>query len=149
MCFIIKGLIQNGRSVFLVAMLLLFAFPFSVSGSDELKEAPRQDVLKRLEELEEQLLEMQLKESGKVPVTAFDSIKLDFGGFITQTFTSNFNGDSPDRSSFDQTNLEILIGADITENHRFFTAVGYLPEDYFKNLAASSKNKIKAVLKVK
>jgi hypothetical protein len=138
MYYIFKGLKSKGLGVMLAATLLLFGFPFSVSGNDELKETPRQDMLKRLEELEEQLLEIQLKESHKVPVTSFDSLKLDFGGFITQTFTSNFNGDSPDRSSFDQTNLEILIGADITENHRFFTAVGFLRQADLVNEATAS-----------
>jgi hypothetical protein len=84
------------------------------------------DVNARLEALEEELLELQLKQSEKAPVTAFDAIRLDFGGFITQTFTSTFNGGSPSKASFDQTNLEFLIGADVTERDSVFVAVGFL-----------------------
>lgn len=116
----------------MVALLLfILAFPLTAESRDE-------ELLKRLQELEEQVLELQLKETGKAPVTAFDAIKLDFGGFITQTFTSTFNGDSPDRSSFDQTNLEFLVGADITENHRFFTAVGFLRQSDLVNEATAT-----------
>ena len=82
------------------ALVLLFVF-----AAPQFALAESEDISARLEALEEELLELQLKQSEKTPVTAFDSMRLDFGGFITQTFTSVFNGDGPSRSSFDQTNL--------------------------------------------
>ena len=74
------------------ALVLLLVFV------PQLALAESEDISARLEALEEELLELQLKQSGKTPVTAFDSIRLDFGGFITQTFTSVFAGDGPSRS---------------------------------------------------
>jgi hypothetical protein len=111
-------------------LLLVFVPQFALAESE--------DISARLEALEEELLELQLKQSEKTPVTAFDSIRLDFGGFITQTFTSTFAGDSPSRSLFDQTNLELLIGADITENDSFFAAVGFLRQADLINEASAA-----------
>ena len=121
-----------GAVKWLGALVLLLLFV------PQLALAESEDISARLEALEEELLELQLKQSGKTPVTAFDSIRLDFGGFITQTFTSVFAGDGPSRSSFDQTNLELLVGADITENDSFFAAVGFLRQADLVNEASGT-----------
>jgi hypothetical protein len=118
------------------ALVLLFVF-----AAPQFALAESEDISARLEALEEELLELQLKQSEKTPVTAFDSMRLDFGGFITQTFTSVFNGDGPSRSSFDQTNLEFLIGADVTERDSFFAAIGFLRQaDLINEGSASDVN---------
>jgi hypothetical protein len=124
---------RNFRIVkWLGALVLLFVF------APPLALAESEDISARLEALEEELLELQLKQSEKTPVTAFDSIRLDFGGFITQTFTTVFNGDSPSEASFDQTNLEILIGADVTEKDSFFAAIGFLNQSDLINEATGT-----------
>ncbi len=138
MVFNSKKPIENWANLLLIITLLFFATPFSAKGNDETQKSSQQEIQKKLKELEDQIIELQLKESNRVPVTSFDSLKIDFGGFISQTFTSVFNGDSPSQSSFDQTNLEILIGADITENHRFFTAIGFLRQADLINEATAT-----------
>jgi hypothetical protein len=124
------------QNIAIISFFILLSTASAFGGEDEINA--------RLEALEEELLELQLKQSNKVNVTAFDAIRLDFGGFITQTFTSTFNGGSPSKSSFDQTNLEFLIGADITERDSVFAAVGFLRQSDLssENTATDVKSRV-------
>lgn len=87
----------------------------------------------RIEELEQQLIESEVAETEKSVVTAFDALQLDIGGFLNQTYSHNIGGDSPQSGSFDQTNFEMLISAELTERDRFFTALGFLRESQLAN----------------
>ncbi|MBT5027215.1 MAG: porin [Nitrospina sp.] len=107
------------KGISILTLLFMFMLPqYSLAQGDDIRE--------RLDEIERELLDLHLKQTDKTSVTAFDSMRLDLGGFITQTFTTTFNGDSPDRSSFDQTNFELLMGADVTDRDSLFIALGFL-----------------------
>ncbi len=83
--------------------------------------------------LSEQLIDLQVENSSEVPINTFDSIKFNLGGFITQTYTVNHAGDFSTDDQFDQTNIELLLSADITEEDRFFASLGYLRQHDFDN----------------
>jgi len=79
------------------------------------------------------LIDLQVENSSEVPINTFDAIKFNLGGFITQTYTVNHAGDFGTQDQFDQTNIELLLSADITEKDRFFAALGYLRQHDFDN----------------
>lgn len=115
-----------------VLMCLLFVSPASLLADDHGKKSAM-DTIKSLESkvdiLETQVADLELLQSQGNPVTTFDSIRLDFGGFITQQFTGIVNSEN-DEGSFDQTNVELLIGADVTEKDSFFAALGFLRRSF-------------------
>lgn len=60
-------------------------------------------------------------------VGVFDAMSLDLGGFLTQTLTLA-HGDEQTEISPNQTLLEILLRANVTERTSLFTALGWLRE---------------------
>ncbi len=91
------------------------------------------ELQKSVADLENELLDLKVQKSSRVGISAFDAMKFDFGGFISQTWTLNHGGDFSSENSFDQTNVELLLSADITEKDRFFSALGYLRQHDFEN----------------
>ena len=81
----------------------------------------------RLDEIEDMLFDIDERVGSHPLVHAFDAINLNFGGFLTQQFTTAVGEDSS-KSSFNATQLELLISADVTEDISFFAALGFLRE---------------------
>jgi len=81
----------------------------------------------RVDNLEEQLFEIEEKMGGKGIVHTFEVFDLDLGGFLTQSYTAAF-GEASDEYSFNMTQLEILVKANIDEHWSLFTALGFLRE---------------------
>jgi len=86
-------------------------------------------VAERVDDLEMQLFETQdaLGSTERAIVKAFDAKRLMIGGFLSQQFTSVF-GEDDAAHSFNATQLEILLRADISEKLSFFAAQGFLWE---------------------
>lgn len=77
-------------------------------------------------------IEMQLQDiseqTGSRPlVHAFDSIKLDIGGFLHTAYTY-VDGENASEGSFNRQNFELLIGSELTDNWSAFIASGFLRE---------------------
>jgi hypothetical protein len=85
------------------------------------------DVNRRLDEIEEQMFEMEDRVGSRTLIQAFDASSLDIGGFLTQQF-SYAVGEDNSEASFNATQFELLIAADITEDISVFTAPGFLRE---------------------
>lgn len=85
------------------------------------------DVNSRLDELEEQMFDLDERTGSRAIIHAFDAISLDIGGFLTQQFTYAIGEDS-DEASFNATQFELLIKADLTDEISVFTALGFLRE---------------------
>ena len=79
------------------------------------------------DDLTSQLLDLDDKVGKSGVVHVFDALDLQLGGFLTQTFTTVI-GESDTESGFNQTLLEILLRAQITEDLSLFTALGFLRE---------------------
>jgi len=89
--------------------------------------SPDDEVSARLELLEEQVFNLEDRVGSGGVVNVFDSANLTIGGFITQQF-SVVNGDDGTQESFNATQFELLLSADITEDLSLFTALGFLRE---------------------
>jgi len=101
----------------------------------------------RLEILEDTMLDVEEKIGSRAVVNAFDSLKLDIGGFFHSAFTY-VNGEDSNASSFNRQNFELLISAELNKQWSGFFAGGFLREadDPFsvgniENPAFNSKNK--------
>lgn len=81
----------------------------------------------RLAAIEDMLMDIDERVGTRGLVRAFDAINIDIGGFLTQSLTV-VKGDGSSDASFNNTQFELLIGADITENLSLFVAQGFLRE---------------------
>ncbi len=81
----------------------------------------------RIAALEDMFLDMDERVGTRGLVQAFDAISIDIGGFLTQSLTVVKGGGSSD-ASFNNTQFELLIAAQITEEVSFFVAQGFLRE---------------------
>ncbi len=89
--------------------------------------APQQDEGERIDDIEERLEEISDRIGSRAVVNAFDAEKLDIGGFYSQSFTSVI-GDEESESSFNQSQFELLLRAQINKDWSFFGAFGFLRE---------------------
>lgn len=81
----------------------------------------------RLEAIEDVLMDLDERVGSRGVVHLFDGMSLDIGGFLTQSFTA-VHGDSSTESSFNATQFELLIKAQVTNNLSLFGALGWLRE---------------------
>lgn len=81
----------------------------------------------RLNALEAALADSQDKISNRTIVHAFESIKLDIGGFLHSAYTF-IDTEEESVGSFNRQNFELLIGAEISESWSAFVAGGFLRE---------------------
>lgn len=95
----------------------------SLEAADE----EHEETAETLELVEELVFDLDEKVGDRALVRAFDAINLDIGGFLTQTYTVAV-GEGGTEDSFNQTQFELLIGADVNEDISLFTALGFLRE---------------------
>ena len=88
----------------------------------------------RYEELSERLLEQEVltqeldeRVGSRAIVHAFDSMQLDFGGFLHSAFT-HVHGDNGSASSFDRLTFEILLKAQFSRRFSAFFAQAFIRE---------------------
>ena len=93
----------------------------------EMFEEFQADSSERLDASEEQLIEVEDRIAGRPLVRTYDALGLRFGGFLTQTF-SGVQGQETDVFSANQTLLELLVSADLTDDVSAFAAIGFLRE---------------------
>ena len=72
-----------------------------------------------IDNIEEQVDELYELTNNKVVINSFDSIRLDFGGFIHSAYTY-IDAEDGSAGSFNRQNVELLIGADIGKNWSLF-----------------------------
>ncbi len=107
----------------------------------------QEDTAERLDILEESMLDVEEKIGSRAVVNAFDSLKLDIGGFFHSAFTYA-KGEDSSATSFNRQNFELLISAELNKQWTGFFAGGFLREsdDAFalgntNDPAFNSKNK--------
>lgn len=119
----LKNLVKSTGLMILASTML-----FSVSSAEEDIEAIKEE----MELLKTQMTDLELLLSQGNPVTTFDSIRLDLGGFVHQTFTSILNSEN-DEASFDRTEAEIFVGADVTQNDSIFAVLKFVRESHLED----------------
>lgn len=90
--------------------------------------APIHETLGILEEdladQDERLAELEEQVGQRGVVHAMDALKLDLGGFISQTFTS-ISSDDDFQSSFDLSQFELFIAGEVSEKLTYFTILEF------------------------
>lgn len=86
--------------------------------------------VKALEEIQEATLQQQQQQQ---PVTPYTAQKIQFGGFSTANFRSNFGKSTSKEYTFEEVDLDLLIGADVTEKLRLFADVHFAFHSHFEN----------------
>jgi len=97
------------------------------SSSSSASDASNNDSEERLETLEDSLLDLEERVGSRAVVNAFDSTKLDIGGFFHSAYTA-IDGENGNASSFNRQNFELLISAELNETWSGFFAGGFLRE---------------------
>jgi len=87
----------------------------------------RGDIAARVDELENIVFDLDERVGSRTVAHAFDAIQLDIGGFITQSFSAAFGG-GQQPASFNNTQFELLIKAQVTDDWEIFLAQGFLRE---------------------
>ncbi len=82
---------------------------------------------KRLQTIEDSLLDVQEIIGSRAVVNAFDSIKLDIGGFLHSAYTY-IDAEDDSAGSFNRQNFELLISAELNKQWSAFYAGGFLRE---------------------
>lgn len=86
----------------------------------------------KIKQLEDDVFELKVQQSGKKAVRVFDALNLSLGGQVTSTFTTIFGNDTSTQSIFDGTKFRILFSADISDRLNLFLNPDFvLSADYF------------------
>lgn len=93
----------------------------------QLRSQQSADIPARVEELEEYTDSIDKYFTQDALVGSFESIKMDFGGFLHSAYT-HVEGEAASASSFNRQNVELLVRADLSERWSIFFAGGYLRE---------------------
>lgn len=113
-------------------LLLVVGGITCISTAQEPNESTGQDATQdemndRIDELENQVMELEERVGDRAVVHAFDAIKLDLGGYLTQTFTTVWSEDTT-RSSFDSAHFQFFIKAEISDRWSTFTLLEFARE---------------------
>ena len=81
----------------------------------------------QVEDLENQIFEVEAQVGQRSVVHGFDSLSMDLGGFLTQSFSVGIGEDST-KVSFNQTLFELIAGVQVNEDVSFAAALGWLRE---------------------
>lgn len=108
--------------IFNKTALFFMLLPFSLTASAE-----SEDLLNRIEEIEELTQDIEEKVGSRAIIHAFDGESLDIGGFIHSAYTM-IDARDESASSFDRQNFELLASAEISNRWTAFFAGGFLRE---------------------